>query len=640
MCGINGFNWKDEDLINSMNFAIKHRGPDDAGRELFESVSLSQVRLSIIDLTPAGHNPMFYDKKTGAYSQKHQKEFLNDKNIKQISIVFNGEIYNFQEIKKTLTLKGYHFSTKCDTEVILASYIEWGFECVKKFNGMWAFCIYDSKKNILFCSRDRLGVKPFHYYHNNNKFIFSSELKGILAHENLKINRKENINKKAVQLYFSAGYIPSPLTIYNNIYKLEAGHNLIFDLQKHNLRKIKYYELPNFQPLKANNKNRQKIILEGRQILEDATKIRMIADVPIGAFLSGGLDSSSVVGTMSKYTPLKNLHTFSIGFEKKYDGGRYDETKYINLVKNYFKTKHHHYYFKQKDFEKAISKFSYMYDEPHWDYSGFPMYKVSEMAGKKVKVVLSGDGGDEIFGGYAMHVMGARMELLRKTPKLLRLAASKIPVKKNLDSTASIYLLKEAMILSLKQKEKFYSDSLSTETYKPESYKLLMEQQLKYSLKKGGNNLSEALRIHDLMFNSLQNNFLTKVDRASMQVPIEVRSPFLDYRFVEFSQKIPTKWKTTPKETKVIMREIIKDAVPRQILYRGKQGFEPPLDKWILDKKYEKTLKKGLSTIEQIDKELADFYINKVFKENHKLYTTYKIKLFLFQSWWERWIKN
>jgi asparagine synthase (glutamine-hydrolysing) len=628
MCGINGFNWEDKNLISSMNKNIKHRGPDDQGTFVSNRLSLAQVRLSIIDLTPAGHNPMFYDKKTGAFSERHQKHLMNDA---KLGIVFNGEIYNYQDIKSELELKGYAFSTKCDTEVILASYLEWGYDCVKHFNGMWAFCIYDSKKKILFCSRDRLGVKPFYYYYKNGKFIFSSELKGILAHKNLKINTKENINKDAVQLYFSLGFVPSPYSIYHDVFKLEARQNLIFDLSSKKIkRQWYYYEIPKLNPVH----DKKKLIEEGREILRDAVRIRIIADVPVGAFLSGGLDSSTVVGVMKDFTELKKLHTFSIGFE-----GKYDETKYINIVKNYFGTKHHHYYFKEKDFENLIDTYSFMYDEPFWDYSGFPTYKVSELAKKHVTVCLSGDGGDEIFGGYNTHVAGYRMDLIYKLPRFLRFIGSKIPARKNLNGFASAYLLKEAFKASLKDKKYFYATAISEDSIRPEVYKKITIQKLDYALKKGNNKLSEALRIYDLMSNSLQDNFLVKVDRASMMHALEVRSPFLDYRFVEFAQKIPSEWKQNSIKTKILMREIIKDIVPKEIVNRGKQGFSPPIDKWILQKKYSKDFKKYIEQIKSIDSDIYLFYKNKVFKNDNVLYTNYRIRLYLFGLWSKKWLK-
>ena len=629
MCGINGFNFEDKLEIIKMNKAIKHRGPDDEGSFVSKNLSLGHLRLSILDLSNAGHQPMFYNKILGASSETFHKFFINNS---QVSIVFNGEIYNYSEIKEELKLIGYVFTTTSDTEVILASYLEWGEKCVEKFNGMWAFCIYDLKTNKLFCSRDRLGVKPFYYYFKNGKFIFSSELKAILEHKNLKLNTKKNLNKEAIELYFSLGFIPSPLTIYNDVYKLEASQCLIFNLDENHIEKVwKFYEISDFKP----TYNKKKLIAEGKSLLRDAVKIRMRSDVAVGAFLSGGLDSSSVVGFMKDFTQMKNLHTFSIGFE----GKEFDETKYINIVKDDFQTKHHHKYFKKADFDLLLEKFSEIYDEPFGDYSAFPTLDVNHFASEFVTVVLSGDGGDEIFGGYNIHLVGARMDFIKKIPKILRVAGSKIPAKKNMNSFFSLYSLKNAFQLSLEKPESFYSESLKDERYKPLSYSEWTTERLKETFKKGGGNYSESLRIFDLLHNSLADNFLVKVDRASMAYGIEVRSPFLDYRFIEFAQRIPSDLKVDIFKTKKLMREIIKDVVPEEIYTRNKQGFTPPLEKWILNDEYKPKLAQGLKLIENIDKDLYKYYKEKVFKEKNKVYINDKIRLFLFVLWYDKWVK-
>jgi asparagine synthase (glutamine-hydrolysing) len=291
MCGINGFSSSNKQLIEEMNRRIKHRGPDDDGIYTDEKVSLGQVRLSIIDLSSAGHQPMSYEHKG-----------------RKVYIVFNGEIYNFQDIRDDLEAKGYSFKSKTDTEVILASYLEYGTKCVEAFNGMWGFVIYDPEKNHLFCSRDRLGVKPLYYYWDQKSFIFSSELKGLLAHEHLKINQAENINHDAVDYFFSVGFVPSPTTIFKNVYKLEPRQNLLFNLKENSLSTEYYFDIPTFRP----EYNHEALVKEGRELLCDAIRLRMIADVPVGAFLSGGLDSSAVVGLMQEHTDLSKLHTFSI----------------------------------------------------------------------------------------------------------------------------------------------------------------------------------------------------------------------------------------------------------------------------------------------------------------------------------------
>lgn len=629
MCGINGFNFKDEKLISSMNGAIKHRGPDANGYTLYDNLTLGQVRLSILDLTDAGEQPLFYSRTLGASNKKFNSE--NTKNS-EISIVFNGEVYNYIEIKKELEEFGYTFTTGSDTEVILAAYDMWGFDCVKRFNGMWAFVIYDKQKEQLFCSRDRLGVKPFYYYLKDNKFIFSSELKGIVEHKELQINKKDNLNKEAIELFFSLGYIPSPRTIYNDVFKLEASHNLIFDLKENKIvKKYRYYEIPQFKPVD----NKEQLIKEGRALLKDAIKLRMRSDVPVGAFLSGGLDSSSVVSLMRNFTKAENLHTFSIGFH-----GKLDETPYINIVKDYLKTNHHHYKYKEQDFKDFLPEYSKVYDEPFADFSGFPTSKVCEMAKDNVTVVLTGDGGDEIFGGYMSHVTGHRMDLLYKTPAFLRKAITKVPAKKNYDNFASLYLLKEAARITFEEKYEFYAKALENEGIKPQVYKDWTREKLKYSLNKTKNKLSEALRVHDLLFNTMPDNFLVKTDRASMYYGLELRGPFLDYRMMEFAQRIPTKYKVNLKDTKILMREIIKDLLPESIIYRGKQGFEPPMKEWLKKGNYMKDLEKFNEELNDLVPEIRDFYKNKVFKEQNSVYQIYKIRLYLFGEWYKTWIND
>jgi asparagine synthase (glutamine-hydrolysing) len=612
VCGINGFNFLNKSQAELMNRSIKHRGPDDEGVFFDANVTLGHVRLAILDLSKAGRQPMIYEHRNSS-----------------AVIVFNGEVYNFAEVKDELEKKGYSFNSRTDTEVILASYLEWGFDCVQHFNGMWAFAIYDPSKMILFCSRDRLGVKPLYYFYDKQKFVFSSELKGILTHNDLSLNRIENINKDAVDLYFALGYIPSPYTIFNNTFKLEPRQNLVFDLKKKTIKKWYYYTIPKYDPVYDSGK----LIEEGRNILRDAVKLRMIADVPIGAFLSGGLDSSTTVAAMREFTDISNLHTFSIGFE-----GEYDETPFINVAKNYFNTIHHHYYFKQHDFEESIDTYAYIYDEPFCDYSGFPTYKLCKMAREYVTVALSGDGGDEIFGGYPEHIIGYRMHFLRKIPKSLRVVLSKIPAKENLDGYSSPYLLKKAANVSLYDPKLFFAKALERELVLPEVYKDWTATKLSVCLEFGANNFAEVLRLYDLMFNTLPDNYLVKVDRASMAHALEVRSPFLDYRFVEFSQKIPTEWKVDLFKSKKFMRKLVKGIVPDEILHRKKRGFVAPLQLWILDQKYEHYLTKALEYLKDLNPELYQFFNERVFKKENKLYGLYKIRLFLFGKWFERWI--
>ena len=616
MCGINGFTFKDEVLINSMNNQLKHRGPDGLSFYVDDRVSLGHARLSIIDLSDTGKQPMFYKSKG-----------------RNICIIFNGEIYNYIEIRERLLRAGYIFNTASDTEVLMAAYLEWGEKCVNEFNGMWAFCLYDIDKNLLFCSRDRLGVKPFYYYSVDGKFIFSSELKAILEHKNLLINRQENINVDAVELYFSMGYIPSPHTIYKNVNKLNAGCNLVYNITEEKIKNIYvFYEVP----VVNQNANRDRLIEEGKYILKDAVKFRMRSDVPIGAFLSGGLDSSAIVGEMSNFTNISNLHTFSIGFDEK----KFDESYYIYLVKDYLGSKHHHHIYKLNDFKETWSKYSTVFDEPFGDYSSFPSFKVCKLAKKNVTVVLSGDGGDEIFGGYPIYNTGYILEKVAKLPKFSRLLLLKFlnGIKKK---DSKIEKVAEVIRLSLTKKEEFYSELFVDARYKPDIYKDWSTNKLRNALELSKNDLSEAFRIYDLLSNTLPDNFLVKVDRTSMANSIEVRSPFLDYRFIEYAQKIPNSLKVGFNSNKILMRDIIKDIVPRQIIERNKMGFTPPIYQWLDDSITFQEFLRYKEYLKEISIGLYDFY-DKLMSSSDKnyMYDYYRIKLAIFGKWFEYWILN
>ncbi len=637
MCWINGFFLAGKQQIKNaanniadMNEAIRHRGPDDAGILTHEIpewvVGLGHVRLSIVDLSPAWHQPMSYTKENGAFSDDFQQELLAH-NSDSPKVIFNGEIYNFQDIKAELEDLWYFFATKSDTEVLLASYKEWGEDCVKKFNGMRAFVIYDPEKKSIFCSRDILWEKPFYYFWDGKKFIFSSEIKGILTHD---IPRA--INSEAVDFYLTTGYIPAPWSIYNDIFKLPARHSLRIDLKKKVLSRRAYYDFPSYKP----EFDKKKLISEWKKILEDSVKIRMFADVPVGAFLSGWLDSSSVVWEMTKFVRKDNLHTFSIGFE-----GKYDETPFINEVKTAFGTQHHHAYFTEEEFEKILPTISEYYDEPFGDYSNFPTMFVSQLARKEVTVALSGDGGDEIFGGYTMHQVAAQMSLIHMLPRAMRKFLHFVtPKTKNNLSTLS--KLKEALRVSLLPKERFHGEIWGSTLYKPPVYQRRAEQKLAELLKVNDGNFIQSMIDFDLYYNTLADNFLTKVDRASMSVALEVRAPFLDPRFIAYAHTIPTSRKVNFRKTKILMREIIKDIVPEKIVNRGKKGFEPPIDKRILQEQYMDEIEHWVELLHQkgiLSKDWNDFYTEKVMKQNNIIYNVYKIRMFLLKKWFTTYYK-
>ncbi len=610
MCGINGFNYKSIENISIMNKQIIHRGPDHQDSFIDNQVSLGHVRLSIIDLSSNANQPMKYSH-----------------NDKEIVIVFNGEIYNFKELKKILINKGYYFKTKSDTEVLLASYLEWGEKCVEKFNGMWSFCIYDKEEEILFCSRDRLGQKPFYYYHDNNTFIFSSELKGILSIK--KLNHKKYINSDALRLYFTLGFIPSPYTIYKNIFKLKQSHNLIFNLKNKKINIYKYYEIPEMKPIK----NRKRLIKEGKNILYDSTKIRLFSDVKLGAFLSGGLDSTSIVGFMKELIDINNINTFSIGFI-----GKNDETLYANIAHEYFNTIHKSRYFSKKDFNNILSIHPYIYDEPFGDPSSFPTCFLSKLAKEEVTISLSGDGGDEIFGGYSMYRYGYYVDKLSLIPNILKKGLFK------LFNTFNISLLnniKIALKISISDLSKFYEIIYDDVGYSSDISNNWLIDNMNYCLNKTNNNLSEALRLFDLLYNKMGDNFLVKVDRASMFYALEIRSPFLDYRLMELSQRIPNKYKINNKNNKILLKNILAKMIPIEIIKRNKKGFTPPLINWINNNNNNKKIfDRGLFILKNNYPDIFKYYKSNKFHKHKPLYLQYLTRLFNFTLWWDYWIEN
>ncbi len=602
MCGINGFNFVNRKILKQMNNSLKHRGPDAEGIFFNEQVSLGHRRLSVIDVSKKGSQPMTYTNKK-----------------KSATIVFNGEIYNFKEIKKELISKNYKFKSNSDTEVILASYLEWGFDCVNKFNGMWAFCIYDKQRNILFLSRDRLGQKPLYYYFDKEKFIFSSEIKGILKHK-----VKKEFSKDAINLYFSQGFIPSPYSIYKNIYKLEARQNLKFNIKKNTLEKNYYFNYPEYRPIY----DKKRLIRESRELIKSATKYRLIADVPTGAFLSGGIDSSTIVSEIVRDLGKRHLTTYSIGFD-----GKYDETPYVEIMRKTLNVKHSHKYFQEKDFKEILKKIFYFYDEPLCDPSMLPTFMLSKFARESLTVALSGDGGDEVFGGYPRHKMASQMELIRKLPISLR----KILIK--LFAFKKVEKLSEGLRLSLLPKEEFFSEARS-DIYKPEIYKQLSKKNFRECLKLAKGDLTEATILMDRYFNTMGDNYLAKVDRASMAFSLEVRSPFLDYRFLKYASKIPSKWKASKFNEKILLKKIVKNLIPDEIINRKKRGFTPPIEEWLMKDTYQTKLDNALDDLfdkKIIDGKWVEFYKKRVLGKNDQIAKTYQMRLFLFYEWWQYW---
>jgi len=517
MCGIAGFNFRDRVLLQKMVEKLSHRGPDEKGYFL-DDVSLGHSRLSIIDLQ-SGKQPMYNEDAS-------------------MCIVFNGEIFNYKELREKLPK--HNFATESDTEVILHGYEEWGIDVLNKLNGQFAFCIYDGES--MFLARDRLGIKPLYFYVEGKKFIFASEMKAILEHE---IPKK--VDETVISDYFSYNYVPAPKTIFKNMYKLLPGHYLLFKDKKIKIRK--YWDLK-FQPSNISLHDAEKQIIEK---LKESVKKRMIADVPLGAFLSGGIDSSAIVALMSQLTD--NVKTFSIGF------GEGDELSLARKTARMHSTDHKEFIIKPGDFN-LFKDLVYYADEPFADSSIIPTYMVSKIARKYVKVALSGDGGDENFAGYNRYVKNKYERLY-----------SKIPVfNERFNRIREISKIKDDSLRFIKGNEVFIdSEKKQLLNSTNESFKM--------------NYLTDGERLNRLLYldikTTLPNDYLKKVDTASMANSLEVRTPFLDHEFMEFNATLPPEYKLKGTNKKYILKRAVKGLIPNEVIEGKKQGFSIPIDDWL-----------------------------------------------------------
>ncbi len=567
MCGIAGkisFNQKDisSQEIETMSDVIKHRGPDDSGTYISpdKKVGLGHRRLSIIDLSPLGHQPMRY---------KDRYE-----------IVFNGEIYNFQEKREMLEKDGYVFASHSDTEVILALYDKYGKECVQHLRGMFAFAIYDEKEQSIFCVRDRVGKKPFKYYIDDNVFLFSSELKAILTQPEY---HKEP-DYIAIHHYLTLQYVPAPLTGFVGIKKLQPAHYLYIDLKTKKVEKERYWKLDYGKKLDLSEEEWKKRIIDK---LEESVKLRMISDVPIGAFLSGGIDSSAVVALMAKNskTPIK---TFSIGFEEE----KFNELKYAKIIAEKFKTDHTEFIVKP-DAIHLLPMLVRQYEEPYADSSALPTYYVAKLTREHVTVALNGDGGDENFAGYSRYSAFQISTLLDRLDFLNRLIGRPLTgfLAKNIRTTFFDRLYRFSKSLSddyrrrylsytayftNEQKSELYTDEFKRKIQDQDTYDIIAQE----FKKSGSKNRTEQAVYADFM-TYLPDDLLTKVDIDTMAVSLEGRSPFLDHEFLELTAQIPFHLKLKGlNNKKYILKESLRGIIPDEVMFRPKMGFTAPIDRW------------------------------------------------------------
>lgn len=561
MCGIVGYaGFAKRVSLDKAIGALKHRGPDDSGVAYFDELALGNTRLSIIDLSKKGHQPMF-------------------NRDRSLCIIFNGELYNFADIKRKLEKK-YPFTSHSDTEVVLYSYKEWGTRCLEKFNGMFAFVIYDRKKNLLFCARDPLGQKPFKYYFKNCQFIFASEIKAILQI----LGFKPGIDPIAIDDFLTLQYVPSPKTGFKDIYKLPPGHYCIYKDKKLSIRR---YWSVDFSKKRMLSKEEweEDIYLQ----MQRSVSSHMVSDVPVGALLSGGLDSSIVVALMSKVTRAK-IHTFTIAF----DNDRFDESPYAQMVSDIYDTNHRQFLVHSHDFLKHIEGLSRHFDEPLGDNSIFPMYLVSQLTSKYVKVALTGDGGDENFAGYDRYTYVCLRQLLSKIPvkpvtltrffsdTLYSLKPSRFTdrARRFISSIGGEFYKKYILYNSFFLREG--KQSLYTNDFKHavahhdtgETYKKFYDARLE--------DVENALRID--MNTYLPDDLLYKSDTASMAHSLELRAPFLDHELLEKTASMPYQYKLDLWGNKKKMLKTIAyryNLIPKEIIFHPKQGFVVPLDSWL-----------------------------------------------------------
>lgn len=555
MCGIYGF--VGEPDLNSLRAglrAIQHRGPDAEDCLLLDfKVHLGHRRLSILDLSESGAQPM---------KSHHGDQYL----------IYNGEVYNYRELRKNLIRSWRGHS---DTEVILEAFSEWGFEStLRKLKGMFGLAFYDANKKKLFLARDRFGEKPLYYGYSGGNFFFGSELKSFREHPEF----IKNIDRKALNSFFKYNYVPAPLTIYEGISKLEPGCFVELDLESNSLTKTRYWDFSKIPegtcPLSFADSS-----LELERLLKETIRGQMLSDVPLGAFLSGGVDSSLIVALMQSISssPVK---TFTIGFHEK----SFNEAVYAKKVAEHLATDHHELYISPQDALDVVPKLSHIYDEPFSDSSQIPTFLVSEMTKKKVTVALSGDAGDEIFGGYNRYFMGKKIsKSFFWLPHAMRQAGSKAitsirpGVWDKISPVSGDKIHKLASVIGSRTENDLY-DKLLSHWDGQSSPVLTTEKAIQYSYK--GNSFEEKMMLCDAL-TYLPDDILVKVDRASMAVSLETRVPFLDHEVAEFGRRLPLDFKINNGKGKVILREILYRYVPKQLIERPKMGFGVPIEHWL-----------------------------------------------------------
>jgi len=641
MCGINGFNFKDEELVQKMNEKLKHRGPDDSGFWVDENVSLGHQRLSIIDLSERGHQPM------------HSDRYV---------IVFNGEIYNYREIKKELP--DYQFKSDSDTEVILAAYEKWGRDCLAKLNGIFAIAIWDKEKKELLLARDRVGVKPLYYYIGGRRghesrgdeeadragkargqggdkiFVFSSEIKAILEHPDV----KREVDIEALNHYFRVLYVPAPLTMFKGVRKLEPGHYVLLRNGKVELGNwIKYGHAEN---KKEGDESKEKYLDEIRALMQNSVRGQLVSDRPLGVFLSGGIDSTSVLGNMSKLGHEK-IKTFSVGFDIEDPDNKFNAD--FNLAKEtakYYGTDHHELLISSKDILENIEDVVWHLDEPICNTTQVATYLLSKMAKEKVAVVLGGDGGDELFGGYERYRLSYLMSRMGVAFKLGRLFGKKLDYPKGIERYSKFMFQEEDEVGRVLRPD-IDKKGLTKEFYKNKFEEMRKDPSIRLGAGKEERGEMNSFEQDFMMMDFktwLTDESLMRTDKMTMAFGLEQRVPILDYRMAELAYTIPTNMKVgmLRNQTKLIWKEAMDEFLPNHIKESAyKKVWLTPMSDWlrgdlnfwareVLSNEYADT-----SKYINLD-EVRKMFFDHCDKKKYNLYLIWAV--ITFQIWYKRFI--